>query len=203
MKHHMMHFAQYIQIILSTWLSVRDQILNLRIIKRPIFSLSWRCVNAVLKIFWLVSKAVQHEYMQAQQLCQGNFDSRWTRDHCETFTEYLLLHFIPVPVGPASVDVACRNKDRRSLQVNNNKEKCAHFCQCISVSTSVVVGGRGEGIMLTPPVLRTVSQQKILVQIFFSFVSIKMCLCSLESQQTHNKLSDSVKCTLRWNTESL
>lgn len=56
--------------------------------------------------------------------------------------------------------------------------------------------------MLTPPVYLHLANS-ILVQIVFPFVSIKMCLCSLESQQTHNKLSDNVKCTLRWNSESL
>lgn len=161
-----MHFAWYIQIILSTRLSVRDQILNLGISKRPIFSPSWCFVNAILKIRWPVSKAVQQEYMQAQQLCQGNFDSRWTRDCCETFTAYLLLHFIPVLhfiFVPASVDIACRNEDRHSFasqqqQVENKPQKCPHYCQSISVSTTVGVGGRREG-MLTPPVLRTLSQQ--------------------------------------------
>lgn len=68
---------------------------------------------------------------------------------------YLLVqHQLTLPVE-MSIDAV--------LQVNKKKQKneprkCAHLFQCISVSTSVGGGERGEG-MSTPPVLHTLSQQ--------------------------------------------
>lgn len=130
--------------------------------------------------------------MQAQQLCQRNFDSRWTRDQCETFTAYLLLQFTHIPVGPGinwhymykwgQMQLASQQQQVEK----QDPEMCwlllIHFCWYNPL------GRRERETSCWYTLCYTLISQRYSCTFFPPFLSIKMYLCSLEAQQTH-KLS--------------
>lgn len=146
--------------------------------------------------------------MQTQQLCQRNFESRWTRDHCETFNACLLLHFIHIPVGPG-INWHYMNKWIQVQLASPQQwvgKQAPEMCWLLLIPFSWYnpLGRRERGRhhhVDTPCAVYRLANN-ILAQ-FFSYLSQLKCI---SAALRHNKPITNCLITLhmlRWNNESL